>query len=142
MNPTQLPQMPSMERTPAMPQMEVAPSGNIGSNAADGRKRELLQRLISNLLNKPGRSVNELINGVKAAIGAYKNYAKEWDTLNGIRPEGGATASGASNGGSSSDVQKILQEIQQKKASQSPQTGTGGPGYMMSAPPMQQQNRY
>jgi hypothetical protein len=92
---------------------------NTGSTG-DGHKKALLQKLMSNLLSKPGRSMHEIINGVKEAVGAYKNYAKEWDNLNGI---GGVTTPAVPSGGSSvGSVQSILKGIQQKK------DGGGGPG--------------
>jgi len=91
-----------------------------------GLKKQLLQKLMMNLLNKPGRSVHELMNGIKDAIGAYKNYAKEWDNLTMM---GGVSAPGAVPGVKSGvDVQKILQGIQQKK--------TGAAGAPTSMPPM------
>ena len=96
----------------------------------NGQKKQLLQKLMNNLLNKPGRSMHELINGVKVAIGAYKNYAKEWDSLNGISSEGMSNSvSTAPSGGSGSDIQKILQGIQAKKI---PKDGGGGPGMAVS----------
>jgi hypothetical protein len=109
-------------------------------NSGDGFKKQLLQKLMSNLLNKPGRSMHEMINGVKEAIGAYKNYAKEWDTLNGINPQAGASqGTGSSMGaGSGNSIQKLLQSIQQKKTPVTPPApatpivpttdGSGGPG--------------
>ena len=71
--------------------------------------------------------MHEMINGVKEAIGAYKNYSKEWDTLTGVG-QGVAGASAGSAAPSSSamgatGIQKILQDIQSKKAD-----GSGGPG--------------
>lgn len=101
------------------------PSGN------DGHKRQLLQKLISNLLSKPGRSMHEMINGVKDAIGAYKNYAKEWDSLSGMgmgAMMGGAAAGGgmrAATGGA--DIQKILRSIQEKKGGAVPQADQPAP---------------
>lgn len=100
----------------------------------EGLKRQLLQKLISNLLNKPGRSMHELVNGVKDAISAYKNYAKEWDTLNGIAPGGsepaveamsGAVLGGPNGAGSSEEIRRMLQDIQAQKGATD---ATGGPG--------------
>ena len=93
---------------------------------ANGHKKALLQKLMDNLLSKPGRSMHEIINGVKSAIGAYKNYSKEWDNLQGL----GGTNQSVSGGGG--NIQNILKEVQAKKASQD---GGGGPGMQ----PMPQQ---
>lgn len=49
----------------------------------DNQKKRLLEKLTDNLLRKPTRSMYEVINGIKESIAAYKNYAKEWDNLNG-----------------------------------------------------------
>lgn len=94
-----------------------------------GHKKLLLQKLMSNLLSKPGRSMHEMVNGVKSAISAYKNYSKEWDTLSGIgQAVGGAAmgaampAAGAAMG--ATGIRKILQDIQAKKGTD----GSGGPG--------------
>lgn len=112
------------------PNQQTMPTGG----PQDGAKKQLLQKLMSNLLNKPGRSMHEIINGVKSAIGAYKNYAKEWDTLSGASMGGTTSTPNASNGKmSGGDVQGILKGIQEKKAAQ---TGQGGPGFQV--PPIQQ----
>jgi hypothetical protein len=123
---------------------DSAPSGG----KTDGLKRELLQKMMGNLLNKPGRSVNELVNGVKAVIGAYKNYSKEWDSLNGVT-ESTLPPAGAPSGGGSSDIQAILDKIKATKGDGTqatmpsetlptappaitttpPTGGAGGPGY-------------
>lgn len=104
------------------------PEGPSGDPKTDGLKRQLLQKMMENLLNKPGRSVNELVNGVKAVIGAYKNYAKEWDSLSGISeaplpPAGSAPAGGG-------EIQAILDKIQAEKggagAAPSPSMSSGG----------------
>ena len=82
--------------------------------------------------------MHEIINGVKSAIGAYKNYAKEWDNLNasmgGLPGKSmGASISAPSVGssGSSRGVQDIIRGIQEKKS----QDGGGGPGNMPSSMP-------
>lgn len=97
-------------------------------NSDVGHKKALLQRLMSNLLSKPGRSMHEIINGVKDAIGAYKNYAKEWDNLSGA--VGGAVGGAVS--GAAGGIQDILRMIQQKKGGQD---GAGGPGNMPTGNP-------
>ena len=106
-----------------------------GGTQSDGLKRQLLQKMMENLLNKPGRSVNELVNGVKAVIGAYKNYAREWDTLSGITeaplyPEG-------SSAGGSSEIQDILSKIQAEKGSAggAPQSGSIDSASAIPPPP-------
>lgn len=95
----------------------IQPSAN---SYDQGSKKALLQKLMSNLLNKPGRSMHEIINGVKEAISAYKNYAKEWDALNGI-VSGAATgaAVGATAGGAKKDsIQNVMDQIRQQKGAQ------------------------
>lgn len=165
--PPQAPPMPAMR--PATPEesmqgpdslsaLRSAMPGNIASGVVsnvptavpaggDGHKRQLLQKLISNLLNKPGRSMHEMINGVKDAIGAYKNYAKEWDSLSGMgmgAMGGGAAGAGVKAATGGADIQKILRGIQEKKGGMpQPQPMTppasmggamdaqGGPGFGM-----------
>jgi hypothetical protein len=76
-------------------------------------KKQLLQKLMTNLLGKPGRSFHELSNGVKNAIATYKTFSKEWDTLNG--------ADGGQEQGSG--INRVLDTVRQKKSD-----GSGGPG--------------
>lgn len=143
MPPMMPPPMEEMGGIPSEPLPEMGLPTSTG-NGDQGHKKALLKKLMSNLLDKPGRSLNEIINGVKAAIGAYKNYAKEWDALNGISPEsGGGEVASPSAGGGPTDIQKILQDIQAQKGAQAPQEapkapqmppqapqeGMGGPGY-------------
>lgn len=122
------------ESTPEMPTPK--PSNN-------GHKKMLLNKLMEHLLTKPGRSMHETINGVKSAIGAYKNYSKEWDTLNGLGDMAAGAASSVVGGGpamkaagaGSNKIQQIMQEIQAKKSQQpSSGDGQGGPGFS-SMPP-------
>lgn len=91
-----------------------------GSN--QGSKKALLEKLMSNLLGKPGRSMHEIVNGVKEAISAYRNYAKEWDTLNGTTaPTGGVPqGSGAAPVGDKNSIQTILDQIKQQKSGSVP----------------------
>lgn len=100
----------------------------------NGHKKQLLHKLMTNLLGKPGRSMHEIINGVKEAVGAYKNYAREWDNLNGLAPQSGqgGSSSGVSSSGGG-DVQKIMRGIQEKKSARD---GSGGPGMMPSSMPV------
>ena len=112
---------PTMQAEPSFP----SPAPSVRGSAADGHKRELLQKLMTNLLSKPGRSMHEIINGVKSAIGAYKNYAKEWDSIGGAVAGAAAgaafpAAAGAAMG--ARGIQGILQQVKQKK------DGAGGPG--------------
>lgn len=53
------------------------PSGN------GNQKKKILQKLMDHILNKPSSSVHETISALNDALGAYKNYAKEHDTLHG-----------------------------------------------------------
>ena len=113
-----------MEEAP----MEEEPVAAPGDEKTNELKRQLLQKLMSNLLGKPGRSVNELVNGVKDVMGAYKSYAKEIDALSGVTEspvDPGASQGSPAGAGQeqSGDVQSILEKIQANKAS-----GQGGPG--------------
>lgn len=102
------------------PSAEKPSSGSSGQ----GQKKALLQKLMDNLLSKPGRSMHEIINGVKAAIGAYKNYAKEWDTLNGVVAPGASSPSSeavpAAGGAPRNSIQTILDQIKQQKQGAAP----------------------
>ena len=125
------------QHMPSSMQGAPAPTSSGPSNpgdASNGHKKALLQKLITNLLSKPGRSMHEVINGVKEAIGAYKNYAREWDNLSML---GGSAASGASMGKpGASGIKDIMQQVQAKKPVQD---GGGGPGMRPTALPFQAQ---
>ena len=138
METTNLPPMPD----PSAQQPETG-------NSNQGHKKALLQKLMSNLLGKPGRSMHEIIDGVKQAIGAYKNYAKEWDTLNGVVAPGGTSAPVGPTSGGNNKIQDIMAQIQAQKAKapmtpmpqmqtppqgQPPFSGAGGPGDMTKSP--------
>lgn len=119
---------PQISEMPPVPQ----------NNPNNGHKKKLLNKLMEHLLNKPGRSMHETINGVKSAIGAFKNYSKEWDTLNGLgdqasAPSGPSMPSSVSSAPGSDKIKQIMQEIQAKKAQQ-PTDGGGGPGFSSMAP--------
>jgi hypothetical protein len=116
------------ESAPA-PEEASAPTGG---TKTDGLKRQLLQKMMENLLNKPGRSVNELVNGVKSVIGAYKNYAKEWDNLSGIQEAPLSPAGSSAEGGS--EIQDILNKIREQKGMPAP----GGSSEMPPQPPIGQ----
>lgn len=138
MPPPMPPAMPTPDHAPSslqkLPEWAGPKPDNMGT-PKNGHKRELLQRLMSNLLSKPGRSMHEMINGVKDAISAYKNYAKEWDNLNGIASgavAGGAV--GAAAGAGASGIQKIMQDIEAKKGGGAPADGGGGPGFNPQMP--------
>ena len=68
--------------------------------------------------------MHEIINGVKAAIGAYKNYAKEWDTLNGVVAPGTSGPSSeivpAEGSAPRNNIQAILDQIKQQKQGATP----------------------
>lgn len=98
--------------------METIPSQENRNDSGQGMKKALLNKLMSNLLDKPGRSMHEIINGVKEAISAYRNYAKEWDILNGVvAGEDSSTALGAPGAGGNKDaIQGIMEQIRQQKA--------------------------
>lgn len=58
------------------------------NNQIHAPKRHFLQLMVQRVLgNSGGRSIHETISGINAALGAFKNYAKEWDKLHGILPE-------------------------------------------------------
>lgn len=120
------------------------PKSNPTSTADHGQKKAVLMKLMQNLFGKQGRSFHELSNGIKQALGTYKNFAKEWDTLNGVVPTMGGAIGGASSAGASG-IQKIMQNIQQKKAAGGASMGfsggatgdgSGGPGYAPQTPQM------
>ena len=144
--------MPSEMPTPPLPEaapVEPSPSNGELSSTDNGKnsdiKKKLLSKLMSNLMDKPSRSLHEMVNGVKDVIGAYKSFAKEIDAVSGdgILP---SSPSDTSQTQRSSDIQKILQGIQSKKDLASPSpvdqgpaipeptpslppAGMGGPGY-------------
>jgi len=142
--------MPPMDEEGSEPMPDSESSeGEAPTSSSDSKgnamKKELLQKMMSNLLNKPGRSVNEMVNGVKAVIAAYKNFAKEIDTLNGIDPsvssDNANMETSALSSGSGDQIQQMLRSIQSKK---SPSTdsvpvvdGGGGPGFPMPQPQQQ-----
>jgi hypothetical protein len=97
------------------------PAGTM--SAGDGQKKAVLMKLISNLLNKPGRSFHEISNGIKQAISTFKNFSKEWDTLHGTAAPTGS--------GSENSAQKVMRNIQETKANKGPVDGGGGPGMVV-----------
>jgi hypothetical protein len=125
-------------------QMKASDSMPNAASSMDGgqqnaHKKKVLQQLMGNLLGKPGRSFHELSNGIKQAIGTYKNFSKEWDTLNGSAADagiGGVVSGAAKSGAGSSGIQKILQGIQQKKAM--PEQTQATPQAHMVVPPSPQ----
>jgi hypothetical protein len=126
------PAYPDTAQAGYKPEINIAPPPSFPQNKPNqaGQKKQILQKLMDNLFNKPGRSFHELVNGIKTAINTYKTYSNEWDTLNGSMGGviGGAVGGPAGVAGGSA-IQKILQGIQQKK---NPQDGGGGPGMPMS----------
>lgn len=47
-------------------------------------KRDLLRQLISAATGgAANKGLHEVINAIKTALGAYKNFAKEWDNVDG-----------------------------------------------------------
>ena len=63
--------------------------------AASNEKKTILQQLVRHVLQGgPGKSIHEVISNLKAALGAYKNYSKEWDNLHGITSDTGAKSAG------------------------------------------------
>lgn len=63
--------------------MESSPISQPSTTGAN-QKKTLLQQLIAAAMGSgAGRSIHETISNIKNAMGAYKNYAKEWDNLNG-----------------------------------------------------------
>jgi len=90
-----------------LPEGEEEIAAELADTKGEEMKKQLLQRLMDDLLDKPGRSLHELINGMKEVIGAYKNYAKEYDSISGavtgegmpdvgaeVPPEAAATSAG------------------------------------------------
>jgi hypothetical protein len=119
-----MPQSPEVGQEDLSSETEESSPIPSGDQKTDGLKRQLLQKMMENLLNKPGRSMNELVNGVKAVIGAYKNYAKEWDNLSGVTEATLPPAGDSSQAGGSNEIQEILRKIQEQKGgSPSPEGG-------------------
>ena len=88
-----------------LPEGEAEIAEKVANTEGEEMKKQLLQRLMDDLLDKPGRSLHELISGIKEVIGAYKNYAKEYDSISGavageevagtdVPPEAAATSAG------------------------------------------------
>ena len=113
--PPPMPQPMDLPTEGGMPE-EEKPLPNINSKNTD-QKKQLLQKLMSNLMNKPGRSMHELLNGIKDVIATYKTFAKEVNELDGVTPES------PSAGGSGSDLQGIIKNMPK------PADGSGGPGF-------------
>lgn len=59
----------------------MEPTAQPSSGGDSSQKKQLLQRLISGVLQGPSRSIQEVIGGIKNALSTYKNFAKEWDNL-------------------------------------------------------------
>lgn len=55
---------------------DVAPAGN------DAKKR-LLQQLMQNVMGAPAKGIHDTVHAIKTAMGAYKNFSKEWDAISG-----------------------------------------------------------
>lgn len=96
-----------------------------------GHKKRMLQSLVHHALNgvnQGGRTVHDIAHSVKTAIGAYKNYSKEWDGLHGVDPK----ADG--NGGPGMMPQQPMQQPARPQTPnlQMPQNRT-------PTPPIQQQ---
>ena len=111
-----------------LPEWNRPPGISGGKNS--NQKKQLLQKLMSNLLGKQGRSMHEVINGVKEALSAYKNYAKEIDMLEGVNSETPGMASVPTPTTGGNPIQKILRGIQEKKS----KDGSGGPGIIAPSP--------
>ena len=48
------------------------------------QKKQVLQKLLSHVLGKTSSSVHETVNELNAAMGAFKNFSKEWDAIHGV----------------------------------------------------------
>ena len=55
----------------------------MADNSQNEQKRILLKQLIESAMGGPNKSLQEVISDVKSALEAYKNFAKEWDNLEG-----------------------------------------------------------
>lgn len=69
---------------PMMQQASTSPGPppTASPDPVHGHKKHLLHNLMQKILgNSQGKSIQETISGIKDALGAYKNYAKEWDNL-------------------------------------------------------------
>ena len=76
-------------------------------------KKTILQQLVRHVLQGgPGKSIHEVISNLKAALGAYKNYSKEWDNLHGITSDTGAKSAGGAQPPASMLAPKSMQPPQ------------------------------
>ena len=76
-------------------------------------KKTSLQQLVRHVLQGgPGKSIHEVISNLKAALGAYKNYSKEWDNLHGITSDTGAKSAGGAQPPASMLAPKSMQPPQ------------------------------
>jgi len=108
-----------------------APLQTSTSGSETNQKKDLLKKLMSHVMDKAGSSLHDTIAGITSALGAYKNFAKEWDNLHGA-------TNNAPTGSTGNNVQSILRGIQEKKQSTSPSTATPLPQMMPKQMPLPQ----
>lgn len=85
-----------------------------------GHKKRVLQQLVHTALGQAGRSgagVHDVAHGIKTALSAYKNYAKEWDTLHGTQLPG-AQAAGMAQTAPQAVAPKPIANLQRPPISQ------------------------
>lgn len=54
------------------------------SGQNDPKKRLLMQLMQAAMGTSAGKGIHDAVHGIKTALGAYKNFAKEWDTVHGM----------------------------------------------------------
>lgn len=64
------------------PQMQEEPPVNMGGGHQEQKKR-LLTQLMQSAMGGPSKGIHDAVHAIKTALGAYKTFAKEWDTVNG-----------------------------------------------------------
>lgn len=88
------------------------------SGQNDPKKRLLMQLMQAAMGTSAGKGIHDAVHGIKTALGAYKNFAKEWDTVHGMGevaadPAGAAMGNGVGGNG----MQRIQQMPLKQQAS-------------------------
>lgn len=63
--------------------MEMPRPASTGGSQQD-QKKKFLQQLMQTAMGGPSKGIHDTVHAIKTAMGAYKNFSKEWDTLNGV----------------------------------------------------------
>jgi len=114
--------------------------------ADNNYKKSILHQLISSATNGAGsKSLHEVINSIKSALGAYKNFAKEWDNIEGVVSGATAGAPKAPGGGQANMLKGLINPASAPPQGQMPppmpnlQPGQGPGSGAMPIPPQEVQ---